>query len=182
MAAVCVCVCVCPTEGGDKCFDRWLPWFSLTAEPERFWVPDMSLRARGKTFEMSWSPGGENEYRIMSTVPLRFKSAAIRGTYYCFSPCPTSVLLATLRFCCSPPSSSSLFLYFHFSFACYQPSLCSMVTPLISQWGCEKEHQDAALFCSMLTLIPGGWEFTENKMCRRLQPENTEQRRDIEKM
>lgn len=44
---------------------------------ERLWVPDMNLRARGKTLEMSCSPGGENEHRIMSTVSLRLKSASI---------------------------------------------------------------------------------------------------------
>lgn len=150
-------MCIYPLEGADKCFDRWLPWFSLTAEQRGFgfliWVSGPEERL------LKWAVvlGGKNEYKIMSTVPLRLKSAAVCVTYYCFSPCPTSTSLATLRFCCSPLSSSSLLLYFHFSFACYQPSLCPKATTLISEWGCEKEHWDAALFCSVLTSVTGGW-------------------------
>lgn len=109
-----------------------------------------------------------NEYRIKSTVPLRFKSAAVCVTYRCFPPCPTSASLLTLSSCCSLPSSSSFLAYFCFPLACYQPSLRPQATILISEWGCEKEEHWEMQLCFVLHSLQrlAAEQFTEEKMCR----------------
>lgn len=115
---------VCPTKSGDKCFDRWLPWFSLTAEQRGFgfliWVSGSEERLLkwAVVLRVEWvqnNVNGSSEVEIccnMCHILLLFPMPS-----FCFTCHPQILLLSSLFqlftslfpffFCLSPTCSLS---------------------------------------------------------------------------